>query len=79
MVSLCRLRPKFESHFSALGMALFGSGLSVRNDSKFGQALSVSGQGNSATHFTVRGNQKIVGRLDAKSSAAIGGSFTAVG
>jgi hypothetical protein len=59
-------------------MVLFGSGLSVR-DSKFGQALSVSGQGSSASHFTVRGNQKIVGRLDAESFAAIVGSFTSVG
>ena len=64
--------------FPVLGMMLFGSGLSVR-DSKFGQVLSVSGQGNSASHFTVRGNQKIVGRLDAESFAAIVGSFTFVG
>ena len=64
--------------FPVLGMMLFGSGLSVR-DSKFGQVLSVSGQGNSASHFTVRGNQKIVGRLDAESFAAIVGSFTSVG
>ncbi len=68
----------FGFHFSALGMALLESGLSVR-DSKFGQTLSVSGQGNSASHFTVRGTQKIVGRLDAESSAASVGSFTSVG